>query len=105
MVAGGYIKAVQANNRIEIHRWVEGEFGFDEEYVATPIFPEISVSFVDVRFGPLEQVRPDWYNPVRHYAVFVRDERRDVFGKDLEDRRRNLQLVLESAEIQICWNS
>ncbi|MEO1528422.1 MAG: PVC-type heme-binding CxxCH protein [Planctomycetota bacterium] len=78
---GGYIKArYKPTNRIEIHRWVEGEFGFDEEYVSDLIFSS-NLSFipVDIRFGPRGALYVcDWYNPVKGHAQYsLRDERRD----------------------------
>ncbi len=78
---GGFIKArYKPTNRIEIHKWVEGEFGFDEEYVSDLIFSS-NLSFipVDVRFGPRGAMYVcDWYNPVKGHAQYsLRDERRD----------------------------
>ncbi len=78
---GGYIKArYKPTNRIEIHKWNEGEFGFDEEYVSDLIF-STNLSFipVDIRFGPQGDLYIcDWYNPVKGHAQYsLRDERRD----------------------------
>jgi putative heme-binding domain-containing protein len=78
---GGYIKArYKPTNRIEIHRWNEGDFGFDEEYVSDLIFSK-NLSFipVDIRFGPRGALYVcDWYNPVKGHAQYsLRDERRD----------------------------
>ena len=78
---GGFIKArYKPTNRIEIHRWVEGEFGYDEEYVSDLIFSS-NLSFipVDIRFGPRGAMYVcDWYNPVKGHAQYsLRDERRD----------------------------
>ncbi len=78
---GGYIKArYKPTNRIEIHRWVEGEYGYDEEYVSDLIFSK-NLSFipVDIRFGPRGALYIcDWYNPVKGHAQYsLRDERRD----------------------------
>ncbi len=78
---GGYIKArYKPTNRIEIHRWKEGPFGFDEEYVEDLIFSS-NLSFipVDIRFGPRGALYVcDWYNPVKGHAQYsLRDERRD----------------------------
>ncbi|MFT5303780.1 MAG: putative heme-binding domain-containing protein [Mariniblastus sp.] len=78
---GGFIKArYKPTNRIEIHKWVEGEFGFDEEYVSDLIFSK-NLSFipVDIRFGPRGALYVcDWYNPVKGHAQYsLRDERRD----------------------------
>ncbi len=78
---GGYIKArYKPTNRIEIHRWVEGPFGYDEEYVSDLIF-STNLSFipVDIRFGPRGAMYVcDWYNPVKGHAQYsLRDERRD----------------------------
>ncbi|MAI72359.1 MAG: hypothetical protein CMM01_15805 [Rhodopirellula sp.] len=78
---GGYIKArYKPTNRIEIHRWQEQEFGFDEDYVSDLIFSK-NLSFipVDIRFGPRGALYVcDWYNPVKGHAQYsLRDERRD----------------------------
>lgn len=78
---GGYIKArYKPTNRIEIHRWKETEFGYDEEYVSDLIFSK-NLSFipVDIRFGPRGALYVcDWYNPVKGHAQYsLRDERRD----------------------------
>ncbi len=78
---GGYIKArYKPTNRIEIHRWKEGPFGYDEEYVSDLIFSS-NLSFipVDIRFGPRGAMYVcDWYNPVKGHAQYsLRDERRD----------------------------
>lgn len=78
---GGFIKArYKPTNRIEIHKWVEGEFGFDEEYVSDLIFSS-NLSFipVDIRFGPRGALYVcDWYNPIKGHAQYsLRDERRD----------------------------
>lgn len=78
---GGYIKArYKPTNRIEIHRWQEQEFGFDEEYVSDLVFSK-NLSFipVDIRFGPRGALYVcDWYNPVKGHAQYsLRDERRD----------------------------
>ena len=78
---GGYIKArYKPTNRIEIHKWNEGPFGFDEEYVSDVIFSS-NLSFipVDIRYGPRGAMYVcDWYNPVKGHAQYsLRDERRD----------------------------
>ncbi|NNE01265.1 MAG: hypothetical protein HKN47_28460 [Pirellulaceae bacterium] len=78
---GGYIKArYKPTNRIEIHQWNEGPFGFDEKYVGDLIFSS-NLSFipVDIRFGPRGAMYVcDWYNPVKGHAQYsLRDERRD----------------------------
>jgi putative heme-binding domain-containing protein len=78
---GGFIKArYKPTNRIEIHKWVEGEFGYDEEYVSDLIF-STNLSFipVDIRFGPRGALYVcDWYNPIKGHAQYsLRDERRD----------------------------
>jgi putative heme-binding domain-containing protein len=78
---GGFIKArYKPTNRIEIHRWIEGEFGFNEEYVSDLIFSS-NLSFipVDLRYGPRGAMYVcDWYNPVKGHAQYsLRDERRD----------------------------
>ncbi|MGB7342876.1 MAG: PVC-type heme-binding CxxCH protein, partial [Pirellulaceae bacterium] len=78
---GGYLKArYKPTNRIEIHKWVEGPFGYDEEYQGDVIFSS-NLSFipVDIRFGPRGAMYVcDWYNPVKGHAQYsLRDERRD----------------------------
>ena len=78
---GGFIKArYKPTNRIEIHKWIEGEFGFNEEYVSDLIFSS-NLSFipVDIRYGPRGALYVcDWYNPVKGHAQYsLRDERRD----------------------------
>lgn len=78
---GGFIKArYKPTNRIEIHRWKEGPFGYDEEYVSDLIFSS-NLSFipVDIRYGPRGAMYVcDWYNPVKGHAQYsLRDERRD----------------------------
>lgn len=78
---GCFLKArYKPTNRIEIHKWVEGEFGYDEEYVSDLLF-STNLSFipVDVGFGPRgDFFICDWYNPVKgHMQYSLRDERRD----------------------------
>ncbi|MCA9246401.1 MAG: HEAT repeat domain-containing protein [Planctomycetales bacterium] len=78
---GGFIKArYKPTNRIEIHNWREGEFGYDEEYVSDLIF-STNLSFipVDIGYGPRGALYVcDWYNPIKGHAQYsLRDERRD----------------------------
>ena len=78
---GGYVKArYKPNNRIEIHRWIEKEDSFVEEYQGDLIFSR-NLSFipVDIRFGPRGALYVcDWYNPIKGHAQYsLRDERRD----------------------------
>jgi len=78
---GGFVKArYKPTNRIEIHRWLEGEFGFTEEYVGDLLF-STNLSFipVDLHFGPRGDLFiVDWYNPVKGHAQYsLRDSRRD----------------------------
>ncbi|MCA9270765.1 MAG: HEAT repeat domain-containing protein, partial [Planctomycetales bacterium] len=78
---GGFIKVrYKPTNRVEIHKWNEGPFGFDEEYVGDLIF-STNLSFipVDIRFGPRGALYVcDWYNPVKGHAQYsLRDDRRD----------------------------
>ena len=78
---GDYIKVrYKPTNRVEIHHWKEGPFGFDEEYVGDLLF-STNLSFipVDIRFGPRGALYVcDWYNPVKGHAQYsLRDERRD----------------------------
>ncbi len=78
---GHFIKArYKPTNRIEILKWTEGPFGFEEEYVSDLIFSK-NLSFipVDLRYGPRGAMYVcDWYNPVKGHAQYsLRDERRD----------------------------
>ena len=86
---GGYVKArYKPTNRIEIHRWQEGEFGFDEEYVSDLIFSK-NLSFipVDIRFAPRGALYVcDWYNPVKGHAQYsLRDAMTDAKTQDIHD--------------------
>jgi putative heme-binding domain-containing protein len=78
---GGFIKVrYKPTNRVEIHKWKEGPFGFDEEYVGDLLF-STNLSFipVDLQWGPRGDLYVcDWYNPVKgHMQYSLRDERRD----------------------------
>jgi putative heme-binding domain-containing protein len=78
---GDFIKVrYKPTNRVEIHKWIESDFGFDEEYVSDLIF-STNLSFipVDIRFGPSGALYVcDWYNPIKGHAQYsLRDERRD----------------------------
>ncbi|MEW4486570.1 PVC-type heme-binding CxxCH protein [Thalassoglobus sp. JC818] len=78
---GGFLKArYKPTNRLEIHKWNETPFGFEEEYVSDLIFSR-NLSFipVDLRYGPRGAMYLcDWYNPVKGHAQYsLRDERRD----------------------------
>ncbi|MEQ8789036.1 MAG: ThuA domain-containing protein [Pirellulaceae bacterium] len=78
---GGFIKVrYKPTNRVEIHKWNEYDFGYDEEYVGDLIF-STNLSFipVDLRFGPRGAMYVcDWYNPIKGHAQYsLRDERRD----------------------------
>lgn len=78
---GGFIKVrYKPTNRVEIHKWKEGPFGYDEEYVSDLLF-STNLSFipVDLQFGPRGDLYVcDWYNPVKgHMQYSLRDERRD----------------------------
>ena len=99
---GGFIKArYKPTNRIEIHKWHERTFGYEEEYVSDVIFSS-NLSFipVDIRFGPRGALYVcDWYNPVKGHAQYsLRDDRRDrhsgriwritTKGKSLQDPPR-----------------
>ncbi len=63
-----------------IHKWKEGQFGYEEEYVSDLLF-STNLSFipVDLQFGPRGDLYIcDWYNPVKGHAQYsLRDERRD----------------------------
>jgi putative heme-binding domain-containing protein len=67
-------------NRVEILKWKEGPFGFDEEYVGDLLF-STNLSFipVDLQWGPRGDLYVcDWYNPVKGHAQYsLRDDRRD----------------------------
>ncbi|WP_166829380.1 PVC-type heme-binding CxxCH protein [Thalassoroseus pseudoceratinae] len=78
---GGFIKVrYKPTNRVEIHKWHETPFGYQEEYVSDILF-STNLSFipVDLRFGPRGGLYVcDWYNPVKgHMQYSLRDERRD----------------------------
>lgn len=96
---GQMIKArYKPTNRIEILKWNEGPFGYDEEYVSDLIF-STNLSFipVDLSYGPRGAMYVcDWYNPIKGHAQYsLRDERRDrhsgriwritAKGKSLQD--------------------
>ena len=71
---GGFIKArYKPTNRIEIHRWIENDFGFNEQYISDLIF-STNLSFipVDLHFGPRGDLFVvDWYNPVKGHAQYL----------------------------------
>jgi putative heme-binding domain-containing protein len=78
---GNMIKVrYKPTNRIEIHKWVEGPYGYEEEYVSDLLF-STNLSFipVDLQFGPRGDLFVcDWYNPIKgHMQYSLRDERRD----------------------------
>jgi len=78
---GGFIKVrYKPTNRVEIHRWIEHDDHFAEEYVSDLIFSE-NLSFipVDIKYGPRGAMYIcDWYNPVKGHAQYsLRDPRRD----------------------------
>ena len=78
---GGFIKVrYKPTNRVEIHKWLEGPYGYNEEYVGDLLF-STNLSFipVDLQFGPRGDLYVcDWYNPVKgHMQYSLRDERRD----------------------------
>ncbi len=78
---GSFIKVrYKPTNRVEIHKWIEGPHGYDEEYVSDLLF-STNLSFipVDLQFGPRGDLYVcDWYNPVKGHAQYsLRDERRD----------------------------
>ncbi|MDV6028976.1 MAG: hypothetical protein F9B45_02480 [Phycisphaera sp. RhM] len=78
---GGFIKVrYKPTNRVEIHKWVEGEFGYNEEYVGDLLFSK-NLSFipVDLQWGPRGALYVcDWYNPIKGHAQYsLRDPRRD----------------------------
>ncbi len=78
---GDFIKVrYKPTNRVEILKWKEGEFGYEEEYVSDLLF-STNLSFipVDLGYGPRGDLYVcDWYNPVKGHAQYsLRDERRD----------------------------
>ncbi|MCH1510436.1 MAG: hypothetical protein L7T84_14605 [Akkermansiaceae bacterium] len=78
---GGFIKnRYKPTNRVEIHKWIEKEDCFEEEYVGDLIFStNLSLIPVDLTFGPRGDAYVcDWYNPVKgHMQYSLRDPRRD----------------------------
>lgn len=70
----------KSTNRVELLKWKEYEYGYEEEYVSDIIFSS-NLSFipVDLRYGPRGAMYVcDWYNPVKGHAQYsLRDERRD----------------------------
>ena len=69
----------KSTNRVEILKWNEYDFGYEEQYVSDIIF-STNLSFipVDLRYGPQGVCVCDWYNPVKGHAQYsLRDERRD----------------------------
>mgnify|MGYP002622909083 CR=1 FL=1 len=78
---GDFVKVrYKPTNRVEIHKWREGEFGYTEQYVGDLIFSK-NLSFipVDLRYGPRGAMYVcDWYNPIKGHAQYsLRDDRRD----------------------------
>ena len=70
----------KSTNRVELLKWKEYDYGYEEEYVSDIIFSS-NLSFipVDIRYGPRGGMYVcDWYNPVKGHAQYsLRDERRD----------------------------
>ena len=70
----------KSTNRVEILKWNEYDYGYEEQYVSDIIF-STNLSFipVDLRYGPQGGMYVcDWYNPVKGHAQYsLRDERRD----------------------------
>ncbi len=96
---GDFIKVrYKPTNRVEIHKWIEGEFGYNEQYVSDLLF-STNLSFipVDLQWGPRGALYVcDWYNPIKGHAQYsLRDPRRDrhsgriwritTKGKSLQD--------------------
>jgi len=78
---GGFVKArYKPTNRLEMHRWIEADEGYEEQYVSDLLF-STNLSFipVDLHFGPRGDLYcVDWYNPVKGHAQYsLRDSRRD----------------------------
>lgn len=78
---GCFIKnRYKPTNRVELLRWKETAFGFDEEYIGDLLFSkDLSFIPVDISFGPRGDLYIcDWYDPVKGHAQYsLRDERRD----------------------------
>ena len=70
----------KSTNRVELLKWKENEYGYEEEYISDIIFSS-NLSFipVDLRYGPDGGMYVcDWYNPVKGHAQYsLRDQRRD----------------------------
>lgn len=95
---GGFVKVrYKPTNRVEIHKWVEKDDHFEEEYVSDLIFSE-NLSFipVDLKYGPRGAMYVcDWYNPVKGHAQYsLRDPRRD------RKSGRIWRIVPKGAELQ-----
>ena len=78
---GSFVKVrYKPTNRVELHKWEEGEFGYEERYQSDIIFSS-NLSFipVDLRYGPDGGMYVcDWYNPIKGHAQYsLRDTRRD----------------------------
>ena len=78
---GGFIKVrYKPTNRVEIHKWVEHDDHFTEEYQGDLLF-STNLSFIpiDLRYGPCGAIYVcDWYNPIKGHAQYsLRDDRRD----------------------------
>lgn len=78
---GSFVKVrYKPTNRVELHKWVEGEYGYEEQYQSDIIFSS-NLSFipVDLRYGPDGGMYVcDWYNPIKGHAQYsLRDPRRD----------------------------
>ena len=78
---GGFIKVrYKPTNRVEIHKWIEQDDYFKEQYQGDILF-STNLSFipVDCRYGPRGAMYVcDWYNPIKGHAQYsLRDNRRD----------------------------
>jgi len=67
-------------NRVEIHKWVEHQNHYREQYQSDLIYSS-NLSFipVDLRYGPRGAMYVcDWYNPIKGHSQYsLRDSRRD----------------------------
>jgi putative heme-binding domain-containing protein len=67
-------------NRVEIHKWVEHQNHYREQYQSDLIYSS-NLSFipVDLRYGPRGAMYIcDWYNPIKGHSQYsLRDSRRD----------------------------
>ena len=78
---GHFVKVrYKPTNRVELLKWKQTEFGYQEEYISDLRF-STNLSFipVDLQWGPRGALYVcDWYNPIKGHAQYsLRDPRRD----------------------------